>query len=150
MAIAVNLFRHTPRERKALAWIYQQISPDQFWLLQDVEASLEKSSVSLWYAHENFSWHGFLLAESLDEQAELFYLFVDPAFRGQGIGGRLLKNWLRILKSQNVKKAFLEVRISNQTAQSLYESHGFKKVGLRRAYYRDGEDAFVYEKELMC
>jgi len=35
----------------------------------------------------------------------------------------------------------LEVRRSNQAAIALYRSVGFRAVGLRRAYYADGEDA---------
>ena len=37
----------------------------------------------------------------------------------------------------------LEVRASNFGAQQLYEQLGFKKVGLRRRYYANGEDAIL-------
>ncbi len=37
----------------------------------------------------------------------------------------------------------LEVRASNAAALRLYESLGFQRVGLRRRYYADGEDAVL-------
>jgi len=44
--------------------------------------------------------------------------------------------------------ATLEVRVSNVTAQSLYQKYGFRQVGLRRRYYRDSdEDALIMSTE---
>lgn len=37
----------------------------------------------------------------------------------------------------------LEVRASNHGAQQLYEQLGFARVGLRRRYYSNGEDAIL-------
>jgi len=43
-----------------------------------------------------------------------------------------------------VRYATLEVRLSNETAQKLYEKFGFEKVGFRKAYYSDNkEDALI-------
>ena len=47
---------------------------------------------------------------------------------------------------------FLEVRASNQVAQSLYEQMGFNEVGVRHNYYpafRGREDAIVLAKEIL-
>ena len=44
---------------------------------------------------------------------------------------------------------FLEVRISNLSAQRLYEKYGFKIAGTRKNYYADnGEDAYIMIKEM--
>jgi [ribosomal protein S18]-alanine N-acetyltransferase len=38
----------------------------------------------------------------------------------------------------------LEVRVSNEAAQSLYAGHGFVVAGRRERYYTDdGEDAYI-------
>jgi [ribosomal protein S18]-alanine N-acetyltransferase len=37
----------------------------------------------------------------------------------------------------------LEVRESNLPARRLYEKHGFREVGRRRAYYRDPAEAAI-------
>ena len=49
------------------------------------------------------------------------------------------------------KKIFLEVRVSNSPAIELYNKTGFKRVSIRKNYYRlpDGrEDALVMSKRL--
>ena len=54
-------------------------------------------------------------------------------------------------KFMGCKKIFLEVRVSNNHAIELYNKTGFKKVSIRKNYYRlpDGkEDALVMSKRL--
>jgi ribosomal-protein-alanine N-acetyltransferase len=42
----------------------------------------------------------------------------------------------------------LETRVSNASAQALYEKYGFNRVGTRRRYYSDnGEDAVIMTTE---
>jgi ribosomal-protein-alanine N-acetyltransferase len=49
-----------------------------------------------------------------------------------------------MLRKRRVQEVFLEVRESNQSAQALYLSAGFRPVGQRTAYYRNPkEDALV-------
>ncbi|MDT4944531.1 MAG: [ribosomal protein S18]-alanine N-acetyltransferase, partial [Pseudonocardiales bacterium] len=46
-------------------------------------------------------------------------------------------------------EVFLEVRVDNEAAQSLYASEGFAQVGLRPVYYDAGRvDAVVMHREL--
>ncbi len=42
----------------------------------------------------------------------------------------------------------LEVRVSNLPAIALYESLGYERVGRRRRYYGDGEDALVMTRQV--
>jgi len=42
----------------------------------------------------------------------------------------------------------LEVGVSNAAARRLYEAAGWRESGLRKGYYRDGEDAALYAKRL--
>ena len=49
------------------------------------------------------------------------------------------------------KKIFLEVRVSNEPAIGLYIKSGFKRVSVRKNYYRlpfGREDALVMSKRL--
>lgn len=81
-------------------------------------------------------------------EAELLRVAVDPAHWRRGLGRRLLKASEHLLKDEGVHTLLLEVRISNQAGRALYESLGWKQDGLRKAYYKDGEDAALYRKEL--
>lgn len=79
--------------------------------------------------------HGFALTRLILDEAELLTLAVDPAHRRQGIGDRLMTDWLAHLKD-HAATAFLEVAADNAAALALYRRHGFAVVSTRRAYYR--------------
>ena len=68
---------------------------------------------------------------------------VHPDWRGQGLGELLLVSLMDRGKELGAHRATLEVRISNQAAQSLYHKCGFEIVSLRRKYYADNEDAYI-------
>lgn len=82
------------------------------------------------------------------DSAELYNISVDPAYQGRGIGRLLLNHMLLRSRTMPVDRVFLEVRVSNERAISLYQSVGFKRVGVRRDYYQHDqwgrEDAYVF------
>jgi [ribosomal protein S18]-alanine N-acetyltransferase len=50
---------------------------------------------------------------------------------------------------RGAREAFLEVRVDNTAARSLYRGEGFEEVGLRRGYYDGGRvDAVTMRKNL--
>ena len=53
------------------------------------------------------------------------------------------------LKLRGCKEAYLEVRVSNIPAISLYEKLGFRKESVINGYYRDGEAAYLMVKDLL-
>lgn len=81
-------------------------------------------------------------------EAELLRIAVDPALRRGGHGRSLLRHSEAHLSRMGVTTLHLEVRISNAPARRLYESEGWKAGGVRKAYYRDGEDAALYAREI--
>lgn len=54
-------------------------------------------------------------------------LFVDLDYRKQGIGEALIKTAMDFAKNQGATFVQLETAVDNYTAQSLYETIGFKK-----------------------
>ncbi len=70
---------------------------------------------------------------------------VDPGYQRRGIGRALLHACERQL---GVPKARLTVRMSNAPAIAMYEREGYKTIDIWKAYYNDGEDAQVMEKNL--
>jgi ribosomal-protein-alanine N-acetyltransferase len=78
------------------------------------------------------------------DEAHITNLALLPDFRGKGIGESLLKEMMRMAQWFGTKKMTLEVRVSNESAQRLYEKLGFEKRGTRPNYYTDNmEDAFI-------
>ncbi len=84
--------------------------------------------------------YGGLLVVEAD--AHITTLAVDPTTRRQHLGTRLMLALVDVAVHLGVSHITLEVRMSNEGAQRLYERFGFNPVGLRKNYYRD-EDALV-------
>jgi ribosomal-protein-alanine N-acetyltransferase len=61
----------------------------------------------------------------------------------------LLKALFQVLRAKGILRLLLEVRLSNIGAQRLYLSLGFSLVKVITAYYQDGEDAYLMEKQLV-
>jgi [ribosomal protein S18]-alanine N-acetyltransferase len=84
-------------------------------------------------------------------EAHILNVCVRLDFRDQGLGRFLVQRSLDYSRSMGMENAFLEVRPSNPAAIHLYESMGFARVGVRKAYYQASpgrEDAWVYKLAL--
>ncbi len=82
------------------------------------------------------------------DEAELLRIAVAPAWRGQSLGRTLLQACEAGLAAAGARDLHLEVRVSNAAARRLYAACGWREVGHRKHYYRDGEDAALYGKRL--
>ncbi len=83
------------------------------------------------------------------EQGELANLAVKPDHQGRGIGGLLLDRVLEDLSRAGVESLFLEVRVSNRRAHSLYRSRGFDRIAVRKQYYQNPmEDGWILVRRL--
>jgi len=83
-------------------------------------------------------------------EAELLRIAVSPEARGRGLGRSILRVSTEAMHSLGIAELHLEVRVSNTAARHLYEAEGWRATGLRKGYYRDGEDAALYGKSLMA
>jgi len=78
------------------------------------------------------------------EEAHLTTIAVRETYRRRGIGELLLISVIDLATQLDARMVTLEVRLSNKSAQSLYERYNFKSAGVRRHYYSDnGEDALI-------
>ena len=90
---------------------------------------------------------GFAVARSVaPDEHELLNIAVEPAYRGHGIGGRLLESLLDALAGG----VFLEVRESNTAAIAFYQKAGFRVSGMRKAYYRDPVESGIVMTRQKC
>jgi ribosomal-protein-alanine N-acetyltransferase len=80
-------------------------------------------------------------------EAELLRIAVHPEARRSGQGREILRASTEALRAEGISVFHLEVRASNTPARTLYESEGWRCTGIRKAYYKDGEDAVVYRKD---
>jgi [ribosomal protein S18]-alanine N-acetyltransferase len=82
---------------------------------------------------------------AVDGTGDVQTLGVLPAYRGAGLGARLLAALLSAATADfGCREVLLEVRVDNQPARRLYERFGFVPIGVRRGYYQPGNiDALV-------
>jgi len=78
----------------------------------------------------------------IEQDAHITTLAVAPDVRGQRLGVRLMLALVDVALENRARHLTLEVRVSNTSAQGLYERFGFEPVGRRKNYYVD-EDALV-------
>ena len=77
---------------------------------------------------------GFVIFDVIYEKCEIIDIFTEEEYRKQGIALSLIKE---IEKDFAVENITLEVREDNIAAIKLYEKLGFKKVSIRKNYYKD-------------
>ena len=93
---------------------------------------------------------GFFAGWIVEDELHVNNIASHPDYRKIGIGQNLLEAAIDEGRMRGVSFVLLEVRASNESAQSLYRKLGFTFIGRRRDYYRaPTEDAFVMKKVCM-
>ena len=113
------------------------------WTEHAISEALADAKYIMLLGEEESHAVAYVIGWSVGDEAELARVGVLTSWRGRGWGEAVTRALMQQLHERRVKAVFLEVRVSNQTAQRLYQRCGFKRVGLRPKYYADGEDAVV-------
>ena len=91
---------------------------------------------------------GYIGSQSSCDETDVMNVAVHPDWRRRGIAESLMECLIRELKNRGSHALMLEVRVSNEAANALYEKLGFRQVGLLKNYYRiPKEDALILRKE---
>lgn len=86
---------------------------------------------------------GFIEYNDIYESIDIVNVLVKEEYRNKKIGTKLLSYLIE--KSKDKYNITLEVNINNNVAIHLYEKLGFKKVSIRKEYYK-GIDAYLMER----
>lgn len=118
------------------------------WSEKSVEEELI-NPLSLWLvAVDGEKLAGYVGSQTVLGETDMMNVAVDPSFRRQGIGEKLISSLVDALKEEESHCLTLEVRASNEPAIRLYEKLGFSQIGRRPKYYRNPrEDALILRKE---
>lgn len=87
--------------------------------------------------------HGFVLARTAFDEAEILTLLVLPPYRRKGMASTLLKSAMHHARDSGATTLFLEVAANNVGGRALYSALGFEQVGRRPDYYHHQVDALV-------
>lgn len=107
---------------------------------------LEDNPFSYYLVYEiNNKIVGYLSSRIIDFEVEILNVVVDDDYQRQQIGTKLF-NYL--IENNEIKEITLEVRKSNKIAKNFYSNLGFYKIGIRKNYYENNEDAYILKKEV--
>ena len=108
-----------------------------------------KNELSLWLvAMEGERLAGYVGSQTVLGETDMMNVAVDPVFRRQGLGEKLIQSLIEQLKAAGSHCLTLEVRATNTPAIALYSKMGFQEIGRRPKYYRNPrEDALILRKE---
>ena len=81
------------------------------------------------------------------DELHITSLAVHPIHQRKGLGKFLLSDLIKRSRSLKTNHIHLEVKDTNQAAIAFYKSMGFKTVGSRSNFYKDGSDAKILIKE---
>jgi ribosomal-protein-alanine N-acetyltransferase len=83
------------------------------------------------------SYGGFWL---IADEAHISTIASHPDWRGRGLGELMLLVMIERAIDLQANMVTLEVRVTNEVAQTLYRKYGFEFVGRRVRYYRDNDE----------
>lgn len=101
-----------------------------------------REAFGVWRAAWRFSLYRLLHWRFERYEAYLYRVVIAEPFRGQGLGQRLLEDWLALLRDAGVTRADLEVWGNNPRAVAFYARLGFDErrrltLPLRASWLRD-------------
>ena len=110
-------------------------------------------------AEENMEIAGYIMSRievglsnygfgGLVKKGHVVSIAVMPQYRRKGVARALINKALEGMQYYKAKQCFLEVRVTNDAAISLYKKLGFEITRTINGYYSDGEDAYVMTKKL--
>jgi len=109
-------------------------SPDRLTIV----ATSEESCVGLVFSVRESTY---------GSSANLYQMWVDPEFRGAGVGTALIDSVKKWAAEKGIDKLLLDVTTTNTEAMSLYLSAGFKPAGINEPL-REGSELCVQPMEL--
>jgi ribosomal-protein-alanine N-acetyltransferase len=101
-----------------------------------------------WAALSGEDLAGYLVTQWVLDEVHILNVAVAPAMQRRGVAKQLMDFLLRLSRTRGMRDLFLEVRVSNLPAISLYEGLDFHELAVRPRYYPDGEDARVMHLHL--
>lgn len=105
------------------------------WSKDDFLDCIKSNDKHYFCAISNGKTLGYCGYWGISDEAQIYNVAVKPEERGRGIARRLLEHLINFAISDNKKVCFLEVRVSNMIAKSLYKSLGFREDSIRRNFY---------------
>lgn len=116
---------------------------DDFWNFDVFRSELENENSKYLVAKSDNEIIGFAGIWKAVDDIHITNIVTKKCYRNKGIGSRLLEELINLSKKENLSSLTLEVNENNIYAIKLYEKYNFKKIGLRKNYYSQNENAII-------
>ena len=143
----IDILSATWRDVKDLHQLEKACFEVDAWPILDVMGVLTIPQVLRLKAVDQGNMIAFIAADlrRIQNTAWIVTFAVLPNYQRTGIGSKLLK----ICESKiNLPRIRLSVRQSNHPAILLYQKHNYQQVDVWVSYYKGGDNALIFEKQL--
>ena len=104
--------------------------------LKEFEHYFNEDAIKIWKV-SNKNIIGFVSFYHVKDEIEIIQICIIKSFQRKNYGSSIIN---KIKKLNNVNKIFLEVSVENSKAIKFYLKNGFKKIGIRKAYYNNNNN----------
>ena len=100
--------------------------------IKDFENYFKEDKIKIWKISTQ-KIIGFIIFYHVKDEIEIIQIGIIKSYQRKNYGSLIIN---KIKKLNDIKKIFLEVSVENTQAINFYLKNGFKKIGIRKAYYK--------------
>ena len=100
--------------------------------INDFENYFKQDTIKIWKISTQ-KIIGFVIFYHIKDEIEIIQIGIMKSCQRKNYGSLILN---KIKKLKDIRKIFLEVSVENIQAINFYLKNGFKKIGIRKAYYK--------------
>ena len=120
---------------------------DNFWNINNLKNDFENENSVYFVARLNNQIVGFAGILKICDESNIMNIVTRISKRHLGIGSKLLQTLIAKSKELGCTSITLEVNEHNTNAINLYKKFNFKRIGLRKKYYNNTDDAILMQVE---
>ena len=140
----IDLTRMRRRHLRRVLSIEARVYPRPWSMSLFLSELAQRSTRSYLVARHGGDVIGYAGMMFTGKEAHVTNIAVDPDFHIRKVGSRLLLTIITEAIARGAEVISLEVRVTNEAAQSMYRKFGFEVAGVRKGYYIEtNEDALV-------
>ena len=100
--------------------------------VEELENHFNENTIKIWKIFTR-KIIGFTIFYQVKDEIEIIKIGIMKSYQRKNYGSLIIN---KVKKLNDIKKIFLEVSVENTQAINFYLKNGFKKIGIRKAYYR--------------
>ena len=100
--------------------------------IKDFENYFKEDTIKIWKISTQ-KIIGFVIFYHVRDEIEIIQIGIMKSCQRKNYGSLIVN---KIKKLKDIRRIFLEVSVENTQALNFYLKNGFKKIGIRKAYYK--------------